>query len=85
MGVLRIVVRVIFAYVFLLVLVRMSGKRTLKHASAFDFTVALVVGDLVDDMLWAEVAASEFVVAGASLFAVHIFLDAARFRVSSPP
>ena len=30
--------------------------------------LALVFGDLVDDLVWAEVAASQFVVAAGTLF-----------------
>jgi uncharacterized membrane protein YcaP (DUF421 family) len=80
---LRIALRALFAYVFLLVLVRQSGKRAVKHGSPFDFTVALILGDMVDDLLWAEIAASEFVVAGGTLFAIHTALDVVRFRVGS--
>ena len=80
---LRIAVRVLFAYVFLLVLVRQSSTRTIKHGSPFDFTVALVLGDIIDDFLWAEVSGSELVVAAATLFALHIALDVLRFHVSS--
>ena len=78
---LRIVIRILFAYVILLVLVRLGGKTLVKHASPFDFTVALILGDLIDDMVWAEVAASTFVVAAGTLFGVHTVLDLARFRV----
>ena len=77
---LRIVFRVLFAYVVLLVFVRLSGKRGVKHANVFDFTVAIVLGDLIDDMLWAEVAASQFVVASGVLMIVHVALDLLRFR-----
>lgn len=67
---LRIVVRAAFAFIFLLAMIRISGKRTVREATAFDFVLALVFGDLVDDVIWAEVAASAFVVASSSLFGV---------------
>jgi uncharacterized membrane protein YcaP (DUF421 family) len=76
----RIVVRAVFAYGVLLLLVRLSGKRTVKHASPFDFTVALILGDMVDDLLWAEVAASHFVVATGVLMITHTALDLLRYR-----
>jgi uncharacterized membrane protein YcaP (DUF421 family) len=65
---LRIVVRAVFVYVFLLVMVRPSGKRTVAHGTSVDFVLALVFGDLVDDMVWAEVPATQFVVAAGTLF-----------------
>ena len=80
---LRIVVRVVFAYVVLLVLVRVSGKRTVKQGSPFDFTVALILGDLVDDVLWAEVNASLFVIAAGMLMFVHTAFDLVRYRAGS--
>ena len=77
---LRIAARAVFAYVVLLILMRLSGKRTIKHGSTSDFTIALMVGDLVDDMIWAEVPASQFLVAVSALFTVHIAFDVARFK-----
>jgi uncharacterized membrane protein YcaP (DUF421 family) len=78
---LRIAVRAVLAYVFLLVLVRVSGKGTVVQGSAFDFTVALIVGDMVDDLLWAEVNAAEFVVGAGTPFLIHAVLDGMRYRL----
>lgn len=80
---LRIVLRVGVAYVVLLALVRVSGKRLVKQGSPFDFTVALVVGDLVDDLLWAEVSASLFVAAAGMLVFVHTAFDLVRYRAGA--
>ena len=80
---LRIAVRALLAYVFLLVLVRVSGKRTVKHSSAFDFTVALIIGDMTDDLLLAEVNASEFVIGAGTVFFVHAAIDSMRYRLRS--
>ena len=80
---LRIAVRALFAFVMLFVLVRVSGKRTVKQSSAFDFTVALILGDLVDDMLWAEVNSAEFVVAAGVLLTIHTAFDLLRYRGGS--
>jgi uncharacterized membrane protein YcaP (DUF421 family) len=63
----RLVVRVVFAYVAALVLLRISGKRTIAESSAFDFVLALILGDLFDDLFWAEVSAGQFSVAVATL------------------
>src|SRR5687768_3473357 len=79
---LGIVIRVAFAYVVLLVFVRVSGKRTVKQGSPFDFTVALILGDMIDDLLWAEVAAAQFVVATGVLMTVHTVFDFIRYRAA---
>jgi len=76
----HIVARVVFAYVVLLIMVRVSGKRTVRHASPFDFTLSLVLGDMVDDLLWAEVDASVFVVAVGVLVTVHLAVALLRMR-----
>jgi uncharacterized membrane protein YcaP (DUF421 family) len=78
----RIAVRALFAYVFLLLAVRLSGKRTVKQGNVLDLTVALIAGDLVDNMIWAEVAVMQFVVAAGILFAVHALFDFVRYRTA---
>jgi uncharacterized membrane protein YcaP (DUF421 family) len=77
---LRIVIRVVFAYVVLLVLVRLSGKRAVKQSNAFDFTLALILGDLIDDVVWAEVAVAQFVAATSVLVIVHMAVDMLKYR-----
>jgi uncharacterized membrane protein YcaP (DUF421 family) len=80
---LRIAARVVAGFLVLLVLVRVSGKRTVKQGSPFDFTVALILGDMFDDVVWAEVALSQFVVACGVLLSVHVLMDYARYRAGS--
>jgi uncharacterized membrane protein YcaP (DUF421 family) len=80
---LRILVRCVFAYVVLLLFVRLSGKRAVKHANTFDFVLALVLGDMIDDFLWAEVGASAFVIATGVLMTVHTAVDVLRFRAGA--
>jgi len=69
---LRIVVRVVFAFVLALVFTRIAGARTVKHNDVPSFVVALVIGDQFDDLFWGEVPASQFAVAAATLFLVHL-------------
>jgi uncharacterized membrane protein YcaP (DUF421 family) len=78
----RIVARIIFSYIVLLVMVRASGKRTVRHASPFDFILSLILGDMVDDLLWAEVDASAFVVAVGMLVTIHICIELVQLRAS---
>lgn len=74
MSLTAIVLRVLFTYVFLLAIIRISGKRTLAQGGPFDFIVALVLGDMIDDMIWAEVPASVFVVGTGTLLLTHTVL-----------
>ena len=80
---LRIAVRAIVAYVFLRALVRLSGKRTVAQGSPIDFAMAIVLGDLIDDLLWAEAAMSQFVAATGMLVSTHSLFDYWRHRSGS--
>ncbi len=80
MDLLRILARVLFAYVMLLIMMRTGGKRLVRHASPLDFALSVILGDMIDDMLWAEVDASVFVVGAGVLVMIHLTLDLLRFR-----
>jgi uncharacterized membrane protein YcaP (DUF421 family) len=76
----RIAVRALVVYVFLLVLTRRSGKRVITQATPFDFIVALVVGDLIDDALWAEVSIAKFGAAASAIFLCDAVVKTIAFR-----
>jgi uncharacterized membrane protein YcaP (DUF421 family) len=42
-------------YVFLLIILRILGKRTVGNFSAFDFMVALILGEVVDEPIYGDV------------------------------
>jgi uncharacterized membrane protein YcaP (DUF421 family) len=64
---LRLAVRCVGAYLFLLVLLRLGGRQTIKQGTLLDFVLAFTLGDLIDDAIWAEVPFMQFVVAAATL------------------
>ena len=72
----RLAVRCVVSYLLLLMLLRGAGKRGLQQASPFDFVLAICVGDLVDDVVWAEVPISQFVVAAVGLLTADLALSA---------
>ena len=76
----RIAVRAVIAYVYVLVLVRLSGKRVVSQLSPIHFVVAVVVGDLFDDVMWAEVSAAEFFAAAGPLFLADIAAELGSAR-----
>jgi uncharacterized membrane protein YcaP (DUF421 family) len=47
--------RATIIYFFLLVVVRLLGKRTVGHSTAFDFIVALILGEVVDEPIYGDV------------------------------
>jgi uncharacterized membrane protein YcaP (DUF421 family) len=76
----RLIVRATFAFVFIFVLLRVSGERTVKRGDVASFAVALIIGDMFDDLIWAEVAAAQFVVGVGTLLFVHFLVAEARFK-----
>jgi uncharacterized membrane protein YcaP (DUF421 family) len=72
MALYKILLRIVFAYIFLVVMMRLAGKRPVAQGSTFDLVVALIIGDMFDDMFWAEVPASKFVVAAGVVMLAHI-------------
>jgi uncharacterized membrane protein YcaP (DUF421 family) len=71
---LRIALRCLVAYAFLVMLLRLAGKRTIYQGTAFDFVLALIMGDLLDDAIWAEVPIAQFVVAASTLVLTKLML-----------
>jgi uncharacterized membrane protein YcaP (DUF421 family) len=67
-----IALRALFAFLFLLLILRVSGKRTIGQSTPIDFLAALILGDLIDDPLWGEVSAAQFVVAVGVLMMAHL-------------
>lgn len=77
---LRIAVRALVAYAYLLVLTRVSGKRVVNQATPFDFVVALIIGDLVDDCIWAEVSVPKFGAAAGSIVFCELIATTLAYR-----
>jgi uncharacterized membrane protein YcaP (DUF421 family) len=78
-----IAVRALATYAFMLFLLRLAGKRAVKEGTPFDFVLALILGDLVDDAVWAEVPMAQFVLAAATLLLIKLILTLAKLRADS--
>jgi uncharacterized membrane protein YcaP (DUF421 family) len=70
----RIMVRVLFGYLWALALVRVSGRRTINQSDVPSFVVALVLGDMFDDLFWAEVPVAQFVTGAGALVMAHLWV-----------
>lgn len=68
----HIAIRVLFTYLFLYLIIRLSGKQTVGQGHTFDFVMAIILGDLIDDVLWAEVPVSQFITAVCTLIVMQI-------------
>jgi uncharacterized membrane protein YcaP (DUF421 family) len=79
--VLRILVVTVLGFVWLLVLVRGTGQRTLSKMSAFDFIIAVTLGSAFGRVVTAsEVGLVEVVVAFATLVGLQWAFATARAR-----
>lgn len=78
--VLGILIRVVVAYVYLLVVLRLSGKRVIGQGTPFDFIVALIVGDMPDDVIWGEVPLAQGLVGMGSVMLLHLVVVYASYR-----
>jgi uncharacterized membrane protein YcaP (DUF421 family) len=79
--------RALAVYVLMLIVVRVLGKRTIGNFSAFDLIIALMLGEVVDEMIYGDVtmiqgAVAILVVAGAKYGTTWLtYLDKGMNRV----
>ena len=78
-----IIFRVSVMYLYALALVRISGKQTLGQLTAMDFIVTLIIGDLFDNVFWAEVPVMEGMVAMAVVIVLHMLVTFVTSRNKS--
>lgn len=55
--------RAVAVYVLMLAVVRLSGKRTIGNFTAFDLLVALMLGEVVDEIIYGDVTFAQGAVA----------------------
>lgn len=72
--------RATIVYVFLLVVVRLLGKREIGSISAFDLIVALILGEVVDEAIFGDVTLLQYGVATVTIAAWHLLNSVATFR-----
>ena len=63
--------RALLVYVVMLVVIRLLGKRTIGNFSAFDLLVALMLGEIVDEIIYGDVSLAQGFVAIFTLAAVE--------------
>ena len=80
MDILGIVVRVTFTYLFLLIVLRLAGKRSIREGTPFDLVVALILGDFPDDVIWGEVPVAQGIVAIGAIMTLHLMVSYATCR-----
>jgi uncharacterized membrane protein YcaP (DUF421 family) len=51
--------RALGVYIIVLIVIRMSGKRTIGNFTAFDLLVALMLGEVVDEIIYGDVSLAQ--------------------------
>jgi uncharacterized membrane protein YcaP (DUF421 family) len=72
--------RASFVYLFLLIVVRLLGKREIGATSAFDLVVALILGEVVDEIIYGDVTILQGVVAIVVVALWHVVNSWASFK-----
>ncbi|MDQ4076070.1 MAG: DUF421 domain-containing protein [Chloroflexota bacterium] len=77
---LGIALRITVVYLYLLVLARLAGKRTLDKPTPFDFMVSLIIGDFPDDIIWGDVPVAQGLVAMGTIALLHVWVSYLSWR-----
>jgi uncharacterized membrane protein YcaP (DUF421 family) len=80
---LRIAIRAVAAFLFLLALLRLSGKRTIYQGSAFDFVLALILGDMIDNAIFNEVPFAVFATGSLTLVGTKLLITLHKGRANA--
>lgn len=72
--------RASFVYLFLLIVVRLLGKREIGSTSAFDLVVALILGEVVDEIIYGDVTILQGVIAIVVVALWHLVNSWASFK-----
>jgi uncharacterized membrane protein YcaP (DUF421 family) len=78
--VLGIVIRVSVMYLYALLLLRLAGKRGIDSLTPLDFLVSLVIGDMFDDVIWAEIPLAQGLVGFTTIITLHTLVAYASWR-----
>jgi uncharacterized membrane protein YcaP (DUF421 family) len=63
--------RAVAVYAVMLTIIRLSGKRTIGTFSAFDFLVALMLGEVADEIIYGSVSMAQGFIAIAVVALLH--------------
>ena len=72
--------RASFVYFFLLLVIRILGKREVGNTSAFDLIVALILGEVVDEIVYGDVTILQGVTAITVVGIWHLVNSWASFK-----
>ena len=75
-----IALRASIMYAYALVVVRLTGKRSVGMISAADLMATFIIGDMFDDICWAEVPLAKGLVGVTTVALVHLLVEYGTYR-----
>jgi uncharacterized membrane protein YcaP (DUF421 family) len=70
-----IAVRATVMYVYAVVLMRISGKRAMRQFSMPDAAAIFLIGDMFDDIFWAELPLAKGLVGVSTVVLIHLLAE----------
>jgi uncharacterized membrane protein YcaP (DUF421 family) len=75
-----IALRITIVYFYILLMLRLAGKRSIDSLTAFDFLVGLMIAEMFDDVVWAEVPLAQGLVASSTIMLLHSLVAFASYK-----
>lgn len=75
-----IALRVSVMYIYALAMLRLSGKRSIGQLAGPDVAATIVVGDMFDDIFWAEISLAKGLVGVTTIVALHLLTKVIEAR-----
>jgi uncharacterized membrane protein YcaP (DUF421 family) len=75
-----VALRVAVMYLYALAILRIAGKRSLGAIAPHDFVMTLIVGDMFDDVFWAEIPLASGITGMSILVLLHVLTSYAIYR-----
>jgi uncharacterized membrane protein YcaP (DUF421 family) len=79
-GLIGVAVRATVMYWYALLIMRLAGKRSIGNLTPIDFVVALIIGDMFDDVIWAEIPIAKGLVGMTTIVLLHSLMAYATYR-----
>lgn len=78
-----VALRLSIMYFYALLMLRLSGKRSISTISPLDLIVGLILGDLFDDVIWATTPFTQALVAFTTIILLHASMNFATYQSKS--
>jgi uncharacterized membrane protein YcaP (DUF421 family) len=75
-----VALRVTVMYLYTLAVLRVSGKRSVGNLTGPDVVSTIIIGDMFDDLVWAELALSKGIAGITTIVTLHLLTNVLEWR-----